>query len=313
MTGLRAHLRSKWLWIGVALSLLIFLPNAIWQWQHQFISLDFLRHIHARDVRIGRTKDFFPDQVKLAMLAFPIALVGLVACFRAFDRRFRVLGWMFVIALVILAAVKGRGYYLCGAYPPLFAAGAVWLTQARVWRHAAFRALTYAALLADVAIVVALVLPVAPIGSGLFSKAIAVNGDLVEEIGWPDLTATVAGIRDSLPEDERAGLAILTGNYGEAGALTLYGPKYNLPPVISGINSFGLRGYGDPPPQRLIVLGIDRDFLDEHFSACRVIGHTPNPYDVENEETRDHPHIYLCGPPKRGWVEFWEREFPWFG
>src|SRR5947208_644139 len=36
----RRHLKSKWLWYGVALSLLIFLPNLIWQAQHNFISID---------------------------------------------------------------------------------------------------------------------------------------------------------------------------------------------------------------------------------------------------------------------------------
>ncbi len=52
---LRAHLRSRWLYLGAVLALLIFLPNFLWQWQHDFISLEFLRHIHARDIRIGRT------------------------------------------------------------------------------------------------------------------------------------------------------------------------------------------------------------------------------------------------------------------
>jgi 4-amino-4-deoxy-L-arabinose transferase-like glycosyltransferase len=62
VTDLRADLRSKWLWFGVAVSLLIFLPNLIWQIQNDFVSLDFLRQIHERDVRIGRTKNFLPDR-----------------------------------------------------------------------------------------------------------------------------------------------------------------------------------------------------------------------------------------------------------
>ena len=76
-TDLRADLRSKWLWLGVAASLLIFLPNLLWQIQNHFVSLDFLRHIHDRDVRIGRTKNFLPDQLKLTLFTFPLAIVGL--------------------------------------------------------------------------------------------------------------------------------------------------------------------------------------------------------------------------------------------
>lgn len=313
-TPLRVHLRNQWLWIGVAISLLIFLPNALWQWQHRFISADFLRHIHERDIRIGRTKDFFPDQLKLTLLAFPLAMLGLWHCFR--DRLLRPLAWMFVAVVAIFALTKARGYYLAPAYPPLFAAGAVWLARKlREMKPASRMAVSSGIALAvalDVA-VACFVLPIPSIGSEWFKKASAINGDLVEEIGWQELAATVAQVRDSLPAAEKDGLGILAGNYGEAGALNLYGPSHRLPRAISGINSFWLRGYGDPPPQHLIVVGISQRFLDEHFTGCRLAGHVTNAYNVRNEETERHPDIYVCGTPKRGWAEFWRTEFPWFG
>src|SRR5207253_9861032 len=62
-TPLRAHLRSRWLWIGAALSIAIAAPNLIWQARHGFISLQFLSEIHARDVRIGRTSHFLIEQL----------------------------------------------------------------------------------------------------------------------------------------------------------------------------------------------------------------------------------------------------------
>ena len=124
---LRTHLRSKYLWLGAALALLIFLPNFIWQWHHDFISLDFLRHIHARDIRIGRTRTFLPDQLEITLVALPLALAGLYFYFFPnAGRRFRVLGWMFVIPLVLFLIGKGRGYYLAPAYPMLYAAGVAW-------------------------------------------------------------------------------------------------------------------------------------------------------------------------------------------
>src|SRR5512144_1560701 len=46
VTPARKYLRSKWLYLGAALAFLIFLPNLIWQVQHDFISLDFLSAIH---------------------------------------------------------------------------------------------------------------------------------------------------------------------------------------------------------------------------------------------------------------------------
>jgi 4-amino-4-deoxy-L-arabinose transferase-like glycosyltransferase len=311
LTDSRQYLRSKWLWFGVALSLLIFLPNAIWQAQHHFVSLDFLNHIHERDVRIGRTKDFLPDQLLLTLFAFPIALAGLWFCFFSpRGKRFRMIGWMYVVALVLLYAAKGRGYYLGGAYPMLYAAGATWgewkLESVRAaWRRM-IEGAVWVGLAANAALVIWFALPIAPIGSEHFRHAVKVNGDLVEEIGWPELVAEVARIRDSLPPEQRERTGVLAANYGEAGAINLYGPQHKLPRAMSGVNSFYYQGYLEPPPQTVIALGFSQSFLDRNFEGCRIAGHTPNPYNVENEETRDHPDIYMCGAPKRGWEEFWK-------
>jgi hypothetical protein len=319
LTPLRKHLRTKWLWIGVALSLLIFLPNALWQWHNHFVSLDFLQHIHARDIRIGRTKDFLPDQIKLTLFAFPLALAGLwYSFFSVQGRRFRIIGWMYVVALVIFTLAKGRGYYLAAGYPMLFAAGSTWAERKLTTRHAGSRrtiaTVIALGLLANIALVIFLVLPIAPIGSDWFKKSASVNGDLVEEIGWPELAMTVAHVRDGLSSEERAHLGILAGNYGEAGALNVYGPQHGLPRAISGTNSFWFRGYGDPAPETMIVVGVSQHFLDEHLTGCRMVAEKiTNPYGVRNEETERHPDIYVCGAPKRGWAEFWQSEFPWFG
>jgi len=317
LTPTRRHLRSKWLWIGVALSVLLPAPNLIWQAQHHFISLDFLREIHARDVRIGRTKDFLPDQLKMTLLAFPLWIAGLYFCLiSSAGRRLRMLGWMYVVPLVLFVIAKGRGYYLAAAYPMLYAAGAVWGEQwlksvTQLWRGT-MRALAWTALVADVVLVGVIAMPAAPVNSSRWKFAARNNGDLLEELGWPELTETVAQIRDSLPAPDQVRVGILAGNYGEAGAINLYGPKYGLPPAISGINSFWERGYGDPPPEVLIVLGISRRFLDRNFSSCEVAGHTPNPYNIKNEETRDHPDIYVCRGLRQSWPEFW-KNFRYYG
>ncbi len=66
LTQARRYLTSSWLWAGVVLAILIVLPNLIWQWQHNFISLQFLTSIHARDISIGRTNDFLIDQFRVS-------------------------------------------------------------------------------------------------------------------------------------------------------------------------------------------------------------------------------------------------------
>lgn len=310
-TDARRYPANKWLWCGVGISLLIFLPNLIWQAQHNFISLEFLTYIHARDVRIGRTQGFLPDQLELTLLALPLWLAGLFFYLVSpMGRRFRMLGWMYLVPLVLFVVAKGRGYYLAAAYPMLYAAGAVWgerwlVSLSRPWKMLV-RIGVWAALMADIAIVAAMFLPIAPINSPWWKVASKINGDLREEIGWPELVETVAQIRDSLPAEERARAGILAGNYGEAGAINLYGPEYGLPAAISGTNTFWARGYGDPPPETLIVLGLSRRYVDSNFSSCELAGHTRNQYDVENEETSDHPDIFVCRSLRQSWPEFWK-------
>src|SRR5262249_26196047 len=67
LTRLRKHLASKWLWTGVAASVLIFLPNVLWQARHQFISLEFLSYLHARDSRQGRYHGFYAEQLQICV------------------------------------------------------------------------------------------------------------------------------------------------------------------------------------------------------------------------------------------------------
>lgn len=317
LTDVRRYFRSKWFWYGVATALLIFLPNVIWQAQHSFISLDFLKHIHERDVRIGRTQNFIPQQWNFLLLAAPLFFAGLYFYLIApAGKRFRAVAWMYLVPLVLFVIARGRSYYLAAAYPMVFAAGSVWGEQwlasmKRSWANAV-RVLAWIALLADIAIVSAIVLPIEAVNSNWWKFSIVINGDLVEEIGWPELVQTVAQIRESLPVEDRTRLGVLAGNYGEAGAINLYGPQYGLPRAISGINSFWQRGYGDPSPETLIVVGLSRKYLDRNFEACQLAAHVWNRYGVQNEETKDHPDIYVCRGLRQSWPDFW-KDFRYYG
>jgi hypothetical protein len=310
----RRYLSSKWFWMGIGVAVLICIPNVIWQWRHDFVSLDFLRHIHERDVRIGRTKDFLPDQLQFLLFALPIALAGLWWCFRS--PRFRALGWMYFLPLAIFIVLKGRGYYLIPAYPMLLAAGSVWFSEWLEQWSVPVRTTVWSilglGLAANTVLFSIISLPMAAPGTHRFEWALKNNGDLAEEIGWPELVAEVARIWNTFVPEERSRVGILAANYGEAGAISLYGPQHGLPEPISGINSYWYQGYPDPPPQMLIVLGFSQRFRDRNFTECRLAGKIENPYNVLNEETREHPDIFICTGLKQSWAEFW-KDFHYYG
>jgi hypothetical protein len=315
LTDARKYLVNRWFWAGVGLALLIFLPNLWWQVRHDFISFHFLQHIHKRDVSQGRQRGFIREQffVCLNIAAVPLWIAGLIAYLR--ERRYRMLAWMYLIPLALFIIGQGRAYYLAAAYPMLLAMGCVvaerWVNSlSRPWRlttEAAF----FAVLIFVGALVTTMVVPLSDSGR-LKDFVLQRNGDLREEIGWNELVKTVSDIRDGLPTEQRANAGVIVGNYGEAGAIEIIGARYGLPAPISMTNSAWLRGYPAPPPSTLIVLGFSPAQADKAFSSCRVAGHPNIPDGVKNEESAEHPDIFVCGPPRMGWPEFW-KEYQDFG
>ena len=319
LTPARRYLRSPWLWCGAAAAVVVMLPNVVWQLQHHFVSFEFLKSIHARDIRWGRADGFLLNQFwKCANVAtVPLWCAGLWYLFAVPDgKRYRLLGWMYVVPLLAYLVARGRDYYLAPAYPMLLAAGAVWGEQwvlslstrsALTVRRITWRVLAMAGLAAA-----AVTLPVAPLNSAWWRVADRMNGNFNSEIGWQELVETVAKIRVSLPVQEQARLGILAGDDGEAGAVNLYGPAYGLPRAISGMNSNWLRGYGDPPPRTVIAVGMERDFLDRNFDSCELVGRLTNRYGVENSAINGYADVFLCRDLRQPWPEFW-RQFKYFG
>jgi hypothetical protein len=305
----RRYFASKWFWAGVGLTLLIFLPNFIWLVRHDFISYRFLQHIHTRDVGEGRAEGFLSGQFMACANLFstPVWLIGLYAFLR--DRRYRMIAFMYLVPLLVFWIDKGRFYYVAEAYPMLIAMGAVtsecWLARIPRWIQLSVEAVFFAGLFTCGAYFFAGWVPFASSGP-LRDFAFRHSGDLREEIGWDELVKTVAGIRDSLPLEQREHLGITTGNYGEYGAIEILGQPYGLPVPIGTTNSEWLRGYPIPRPTTFIVLGISREEADSIFTGCRLAGHNGNSLGIKNEESRDHPDIFVCGPPRMPWSELWK-------
>jgi len=308
-TWARRYLKSGWFWAGIALALAIFLPNLIWLLRHAFISYRFLQHIHARDVAIGRAQGFWTGQLLICtnLAAAPLWIAGIIGYLR--DRRYRMLAFMYLVPLALFAIGKGRNYYMAGAYPMLLAMGAVraarWLASLPRWSRRTIAAIYFGAFAFVLAYVCAVIIPFASSGP-LRQLALDRNSDMREEFGWDELVRTVVQIRDSLPSDAQAHLGITTANYGEYGAIEVLGRAYRLPEPIGTTNSEWLRGYPQPPPTTLIVVGLTAQQANSIFTACRLAGHNRNSEGVPNEESQYHPDIFVCGSPRLPWSEVWK-------
>jgi hypothetical protein len=76
---------------------------------------------------------------------------------------------------------------------------------------------------------------------------------------------------------------------------------------MAGTNSFWYRGYDPREPRTVIAVGLEMDEAQANFASCSVVAENTNRFGVENEESRDHPEIFLCSGLKSSWAEFWKK------
>jgi hypothetical protein len=157
-------------------------------------------------------------------VAVPLAAAGVLMLVR--DRRVRPLGATVIGTVVAYFLLGGKSYYAMPAVLFALAAGAVpferWATRRRL------RAIG-AAFVALLLVLLPVGLPVLPLHTAIRHGIVKARSDYQDELGWPTLARQVERLA-------RGSEVALASNYGEAGALELFG--HALPPVASGDVSF---------------------------------------------------------------------------
>jgi hypothetical protein len=303
----RYTLKDRWFWLGALVAFLIFLPNLIWLVRHDFPFLELMRNIRRTDRDVVRGPlAFVADQAQiLNPITLPLWTAGFAWLFFSRDgRRWRVLAWTYCAMLVMFIVLHGKNYYLVPAYPMLFAAGAVAFERVSQKRWYWTRAVYAAAIIVAGVALAPLTAPVlSPDGYVRYQQLLGVEPSRAEnqdtgplpqyfadEFGWEEMTREVARIYNGLSPEDRAKAAIFANNYGEAGAIDFYGPKYGLPKAISNHQSYWLWGPRDYTGEIVIVLGSDGRGDREHFQTVEVAGRAQHPYSRRDE----YFDIFLC-------------------
>ena len=325
LTGERRKLASCWLWVGGALAFIIFLPNLVWNIHRHFPFLVAHASIQrsGRDVPLGPLAFFAQEILTLLPLTLPIWLAGLwFYFFSKPGRPFRVLGWAWVFTAAVIVTLSPRIYYLYPAFPVLFAGGGVmwerWLDQQRYrWPK-----LVYGGLMVVLGAVYApLSVPLLPPETYVrYTRALHLQPPRIEthrlgplpqlfadQFGWEEMTATVARVYNSLPPEVRAKTAIFGQNYGQAGAIDLFGPKYGLPPAISGYMNYFFWGPRDYTGESMIVMQGQQQDLERYYSSVQKVASVYHPYSMPYE----HFDIYYCRGLKWPLKEIWPKVRNW--
>ncbi len=307
-TDARRLLRSRYLLIGGAIAVALAAPDLIWQAAHGWPSADVFRALqtaawHNRAV-------YWPAQILFTgPVLTPVWVSGAVWSLRsAAARRFRPVAIACVIAIALQFVLGGKPYYPGAAYTFLLAAGCVPLERRLAARQPLARRVSPAtrvgaAMLVGAVVAAPIALPVLPARALHTVPLQKINYDLGETIAWPKLVALVAREYDSLPGLERQRTTILTGNYGEAGAIDRYGPQLGLPGVYSGDNNFWLWG---PPPAAdtvAIAVNVNPALLRREFTRVRLVATFWNGLGVSDDE--QGAQVFLATGLRSSWSEAW--------
>ncbi|MGD1210881.1 MAG: glycosyltransferase family 39 protein [Candidatus Acidiferrales bacterium] len=315
--------RSKWIWIGGLIAFALFLPNLLWEARHNWPQIEVVRNAQLyKNVPISPLR-FLAEQVAfLHPLALPIWVGGLAWLFFAREgRRFRFLGWAYLIVLAIFMCLGGKSYYPLPVYPLLMAAGGVAFEglvalPERRWLGTAFPSL----LILGGLIAVPFGVPVLPVDAFLrYSRALpysslakterdAVAAELpqlyADMFGWDNIAAGVAGVYRDLPASDRADCAILGGNYGETGAIDYYGPALGLPKAIGGHNSYFYWGPRSYSGACVIVFGERSGEFTKLFGDVQRVATITNPHAMPIEQSVP---VYVCRKPIAPLSVLWPR------
>jgi Dolichyl-phosphate-mannose-protein mannosyltransferase len=326
LTPARKHLFSRWLVLAGVLAFLLWAPNLLWNLQHRFPFLELQENIRrdGRNVTLSLASFFGQEALSMLPLSAPIWIAGLWWCLRG---RYRALAFAWVIATAIILAMNPRVYYLFPAFPMLFAAGAVqfeaWLESPRLaWFKPDWIKPAYCALMVLMgALLAPTLLPLLPPETYIrYAKATHLEQPRIEnhqlgplpqlfadQFGWEDMAAAVARVYNGLPAGIRAHTAIFGQGYGQAGAIDLFGPKYGLPPAISGHQNYFLWGPREYTGESMIVMGDRQEVLESKFDFVQRVAHVSHPYAMPSE----HIDIFYCRGFKAPLAEAWPKLKNW--
>ncbi len=284
----KSILKSKWVLVAALISFAFLLPYILWNVTNGYPTLDF--YIHHGGLNGGGPVSFLVYQILIANpVGLPLAILGLIFFFRwKLGRTYSSLAIAYLILLIVFTIMNAKPYFIMGAYPFLFAAGAVLVEGATKRRPRIFG---YAGYLAAILVIGSVLAPVyAPVlppqayvssygaltGVGNGAASQQTSGQfpqyLGDRFGWNTVVATVASVYDTLPTSEKSQACILTLNYGEASALIFLGKSYDLPKVISGHNNFYIWGPQGCSGSVLIVVGYSVSDVKAYYGNVTVGG-----------------------------------------
>lgn len=311
------YFKSPWLYISFLIGFLLFLPHIIWQIDHSFPTLEFMKNATSnKNLSLSPLTFILQLILGLNPFTFPIWLSGII--FLTFGKHFKkyhIFGWMAILFLAVYMTQNSKVYYAIPIFPLLFAAGSIVIEKWVEKYHMNYiKWVTIILIVISGTVLMPLFVPILPVEQFVsYSKTIGVwdyikmeqdESDLlplhfIYRFGWPEMVELVAETYHSLPiEDQADETAILASWYGPAGAIDHFGQKLGLPPSICGRNNYWIWGFREYTGECIISVGFNVEQMKQFYNDVRVAANFIHPYAYNLT-------ICICKDPKFKLEEIW--------
>jgi Dolichyl-phosphate-mannose-protein mannosyltransferase len=301
----RKIFKNPLFWKALIISLILLLPNIIWQIVNHFPVLQHMKVLKANQLDNNTSIGFLISQLRFFLGSLPLIAAAVVAfvSFKSF-RPYRFIGISFVIVIALLAYLKSKDYYAIGIYPVIIAFGSVYIDNilSKKWRSIVLPLLIFINLgifLFTLKLIYPVMTP-AEIrqNAGAFEKLGLLRWedgknhnlpqDFADMLGWHEMADKSLAAFKMIPESELENTLVICDNYGQAGALNYYN-RTKMPEAYSFNTDYiywlphlkklkNILLVGEKPDKKIIGM----------FKECNLVGVVGNEYAREK-----NTEIYL--------------------
>ena len=324
MTSQRKLLASKWFPIGLALLVVLILPNLLWEMHHHWATLELLHNdqINGKNVRVGPLAFVLDQMLVFGPLMAPLWVGGILwLLFSRAAQAFRFLGVTYLLYLPLMMILHAKDYYLAAIYPLYFAAGAAaWdLLFRKAWLRRGLTPVYVAMNVVAAAAILPVVIPVlSPASTLAYQERLHMHPPkretettaplpqyIADMLDWRQKADLLAAAWYSLPQAERAQAVIYTENYGDASAVNVYRP--DVPEAISGHQNYFFWGPRTYTGSVMIVFGESRKTLETNFDSVVEFTQDANPY----LEPYERGPVFICRGLHENLQALWPKVKNW--
>ena len=323
LTGCGKLFKTRYFYYSIIIGIIIITPNLIWQFTHGWPVMNHMQELKRTQLDNMEYINYLTDVVSLNSAAVLIWVAGFFSLlFLRAEKKSRFIGVASLLIFLFFFFSKGKGYYILGLFPFLFAVGGCTMERYLKGRMNLVRyfvlliIILYSMISIPFGLQVMsfdqlckytektkhlLIYPFYRWEDGKIHNISQVYSDMT---GWRDLTFSVAKTYHQLSEEEQEKCTIFVErNYGVAGAIHFYGKEYRLPEPVTFLESYVMWAPDNIPDGPIIYIHKSPGGFNNLFDKITVTG------SVNDNHFREYGlKIFLCTGPKTNIQEVYKQK-----